>query len=159
MRVKKGQAHVLWQHALDGKRSSQRAESGQVVVDDAANLRLRKRVENCDRWDDREQVEHRRIGDEKLLLVLTVETCDVQRDVFRETIVEKAEAAADHHLWWTSRRSRRSWSRRRSRRSSRGCRWTSRSGGFRRRRSLLAAAEHWRPGKGNAWRKVEVAVA
>src|SRR5690242_14501932 len=137
MCVQKRHAHVLWQHALDGKRRSQRAKCVQVVVDDAPNLRLGKRVENRDWWHNREQVEDGRIGDEKLLLVLAVETRRIQRDVFGNAVVKKTEAAADHHLRWTSRRSRRSWSRRsgrRSRRGSGGCRWTGGScGGLRRR--------------------------
>ena len=77
----------------------------QILIDDAANLRLSKCIKYFDRRDERKQVQHGGTRDQKLLLVDTVEADRVQCYVFADAVVEDTNTTAKNCLWRTSRSS------------------------------------------------------
>src|ERR1044072_7669744 len=98
MHVGERQCDVCGQRSLDSEHEAQVPPSLETVRFQTTYLRLSKSIERFDRRHNGKQIQEGRGGDEKLLLILSVETRRLQRDVFRGAPIENSDAAAKDGL-------------------------------------------------------------
>ena len=94
------------QLAFDVDRRHDESRRAKISRDLPDNLRGGKGAENLGRrhlgdaaGGKSRQIEYGRIGNAKILLRFSIETIREQRCPFTETVVENADAAANHELW------------------------------------------------------------